>query len=124
MKVGREHVDAYIAAAAPKARPMLRLIRRAIKAGAPRAVEGTSYRMPYYQHHGRLAYFAAFKHHVSFYALGRSTERYAKQVARYRSSKATLQFPLGSKVPEALIRKLVEARAAENEAKARARRRG
>lgn len=115
MKIGKKYVDAYIAAAPPPARPMLRQLRRAIRSSAPKAVEGTSYRMPYYQYFGRLTYFAAFRDHVSLFAWGRPVERYAKDIKKYRSGKSTLRFPLGTKIPVALVKKLVKARAKSNE---------
>ncbi|HEX7077168.1 MAG TPA: DUF1801 domain-containing protein [Candidatus Eisenbacteria bacterium] len=98
---------------------MLRLIRRAVRAAAPRAEERVSYGMPYYTYHGRLAYFAAFREHVSFFFMGSPAlrTRFAASVARYRTSKATLRFPLGTRVPVALIAKLVKARVKENEAR-------
>ena len=117
MKTGKQLVDAYIAAAPPKSRPMLRQLRRVIRSGAPKATERLSYGMPYYAHHGRLVYFAAFTKHVSLFVMGRPMKVYAKQVLPYRSGKATLQFPLGTKLPLALLKRLVAMRVRDNEAK-------
>ena len=64
---GPKAVTAYIAAAPLKVRVMLKQIRAAIKAAAPQAQEKLSYGMPYYSHKGRLAYFAAFRSHVSVF---------------------------------------------------------
>ena len=108
-------VTAYIAAAPPQARVMLRRIRSAIKAAAPRAHEKLSYGMPYYGHNGRLAYFAAFRNHVSVFIPGRVLDAFAQAVAPYRRGKATLQFPIGTKVPVGLIGRLVRARRREND---------
>ena len=112
---GPKAVTAYIAHSPPRARLMLRPIRAAIKAAAPKAVEKLSYGMPYYSHHGRLAYFAAFREHVSVYIPGRVLKTHAKEIAPYWRGKATLQFPIGTKVPVRLIAKLVRARRLENE---------
>ena len=119
MKSGKQQVDAYIIAAPKAAQPMLRQLRRAIRSAVPGASEGISYRMPYYSYHGRLAYFAAHRQHVSLYAWGRATERYASEVAKYQSSKSTLRFPFGTRVPVGLVRKLVKARARANQARER-----
>jgi uncharacterized protein YdhG (YjbR/CyaY superfamily) len=56
---------------------------------------------------------------VSFFFMGSRElrEKLARSVARYRTSKATLRFPLGTRVPVSLIAKLVKARAKENEAR-------
>jgi len=112
-------VSAYIAAAPVETRPMLRQLRRAIRAAAPKAEERISYRMPYYHHHGRLIYFAAYRHHVGLYIMGRSAKSLAAELKPYQTSKATLRFPIGGKIPVTLVKKIVKVRAKENEARAR-----
>ena len=109
-------VEAYIAEAPAKARPMLRLLRRTIRAAAPKAVEKISYRIPYYHYCGRLIYFAAYQHHVSLYVMGRGRRMFAKELKRYKTSEATYQIPIGSAIPVTLVKKVVRARVAENEA--------
>ena len=119
MRIGRQYVDEYITASHRKAQPMLRQLRRAIRASAPKAVEGTSYGMPYYADHGRLVYFAAFANHISLFVPGRIVKDHAAELAKFKTSQATIQFPIGTKVPVTLVRKLVKARARENERKSR-----
>jgi uncharacterized protein YdhG (YjbR/CyaY superfamily) len=114
---GREQVDAYIAAAPRAARPMLRELRRIVRRAAPEAIETLSYRMPYYSHHGRLTYFAAFSKHVSLYAMGKSKKQFAEAMKPYQTSESTLRFPLGTKIPAALVTRLIRARVRELEAK-------
>jgi len=108
-------VAAYIAAAPKAAQPMLRALRRMVRANAPEATEAISYRIPYYSYHGRLIYFAAFSNHVGVYVMGKSKEEFAAEMKPYRKTKATLQIPFGTKVPERLIAKIVKARVRENE---------
>lgn len=115
-----KNVKAYIAAAPLPARSMLKQLRAAVKSAAPKATEGMSYGMPYYSYRGRLIYFAAFKHHIGLYVMGRSQRMYLREAKKYKKTKATLQFPLGTKIPVALVKKLVKARAAENDKMARA----
>jgi len=114
---GARAVAAYISDAPPAARPMLRQLRRIIRAAAPQAVEKLSYGMPYYNHHGRLAYYAAFKRHVSLFAWGSPMKQFAREVKPYRTSTGTLQFRYGTTIPAPLIRKLLKARVKDNEAK-------
>jgi len=109
------NVDEYVAAAPPDARRMLKQLRSAITSVAPEAEERISYSMPYYGHHGRLAYFAAFKNHVSLFIMRLVMKRYAQEVKRYRTSTSTLRFPIGSAIPVALVKKLVKAQVKENE---------
>ncbi|MFA6042227.1 MAG: DUF1801 domain-containing protein [Patescibacteria group bacterium] len=109
-------VSAYIAAAAPQARPMLRQLRKLITSCAPKAVEGLSYHMPYYSYKGRLVYFAAFRDHCSLFpASGSVTKNFAKELTKYKTSKGTIQFPLGKAIPAGLVKKIVKARMQENE---------
>lgn len=114
----RQQVDAYLAAAAPAARPMLRTLRRLIRAAAPKAGEKLSYGMPYYHHQGRLIYFAAFTRHIGLYVMGAAKERFAAEMKPYRTTASTLQFPLGTRIPARLVTKLVKARVSENEIRA------
>ena len=115
---GSKEVDAYIAAAPKAAQPKLRQLRKIIRASAPGATERLSYRMPYYDLHGRLVYFGVHTNHVGLYALGQTAELAAEGLSRYVASKGTLQFPLDEPLPEAEIAKLVKRRVAENEAAA------
>ena len=60
-------VDAYVAKAAPFARPILRKLRAAVHAAGPGAEETVKWGMPFFTVDGRiLCYMAAFKAHVGF----------------------------------------------------------
>lgn len=108
-------VDAYIAAAPKPAQVMLKELRSAIKSVAPTAEEKISYAMPYFGYKGRLIYYSAFKKHIGVYAMGPAMNAYAKEVTPYRTSLSTLQFPIGTKLPIPLIKKLVKAQMKANE---------
>jgi|HubBroStandDraft_3_1064219.scaffolds.fasta_scaffold36610_3 uncharacterized protein YdhG (YjbR/CyaY superfamily) len=108
-----QDVDAYIAAADEAAQPTLRRLREIIRSAVPDAVEKISYGMPYYAYHGRLAYFAAHKHHVGLYALGPAS-RYSAELQRYAAARSTLQFPFGAELPADALRRLVEQQAVDN----------
>ena len=110
-------VLAYIQKAPPDARRMLRQFHEAIRAAAPRAEEKLSYGMPYYSHHGRLIYFSAFRNHVSLFVMADARKRYGKEIKRYQAAKATLRFPIGTRVPVALVKKLVKVQAKANESR-------
>src|SRR5262245_20026966 len=114
-KTGKQQVDDYIAAAPKPAQPMLRQLRRIIKTNAPKAVEKLSYRMPYYDYHGRLTYFSAFTKHVSLFVMNRAKQRFAAEMKPFRTTPTPLRFPLGTKIPAGLVARLVRARARENE---------
>jgi uncharacterized protein YdhG (YjbR/CyaY superfamily) len=115
-ETGKQAVDAYIAAAPKAAQPLLKQLRQTIKAAAPMADERISYGMPYYRFHGHLVYFAIFKDHIGVYPAGQA-ERY-KGLKKYVTGKGTLRFPLDEPLPVDLIKKMVQDRAKESEARA------
>jgi uncharacterized protein YdeI (YjbR/CyaY-like superfamily) len=60
-------VDAYIADAAPFARPILAHLRNVVHAACPEAVEEIKWRMPFFVYRGHnLCHMAGFKAHCAF----------------------------------------------------------
>src|SRR5712692_5859301 len=109
-------VDAYVAAAPKAVQPLLNQLRQVIKTAAPQAKEKISYGMPSYEHHGRLAYFAGYEGHVGLYGVAHVASAHDAGVTKYLESQSTLRFPVGQRLPVALIRQLIKARVTENEA--------
>jgi uncharacterized protein YdhG (YjbR/CyaY superfamily) len=114
-----KNVDAYISAAPKQVQGKLRQIRKIVKSAAPEAEEKISYGMPYYSYKGRLAYFAAFKDHVSLFAMPPVVGELREELRKYQTGKSTIQFPLDQKLPLSLIRMLIEAGVKKNEMKNR-----
>lgn len=115
-----ETIDAYLAALPKDARAALAKLRRTIRTSAPKAVESVTYRIPMFKHRGLLVGFAAFKDHCGFYVMSPAVMRaHAADVAGYELGKGTIRFPAIKPLPVALVRKLVKARVAENEARRR-----
>ena len=113
-------IDEYLAEVPAQARATLQKLRRMIQAAAPQATEKISYRMPAFYYHGPLVAFAAFKEHCSFFPMdSRLIEAHKKDLKSYDTSKGTIRFPIGKPLPAALVTKLVRARIAENERRAR-----
>ena len=108
----------YLRAVPPAPRAALRKLRQTIKAAAPKATELISYGIPAFKHHGVLVYYAAFKDHCSLFGVsGAIVKANKKALAPYKRSKGTIQFTREKPLPAALVRKLVKARIAENEAR-------
>jgi uncharacterized protein YdhG (YjbR/CyaY superfamily) len=109
-------VDAYIAAAPKQVQGKLKEIRKAIKDAAPNALERISYGMPYYHYKGRLAYFSHWKEHIGLYIPTPIVAEHQDELKAYKTTKATIQFPLDKKLPIALVKKLVRARMKKSDA--------
>ena len=105
-------------------RRLLRQLRTTIRAAAPGAAEGFSYRIPGFRVEGRpLVWYAAFTHHCSLYPITDAIQRaHSSALKGYATSKGTVRFPLAEPLPVTLVRRLVRARLAELRA-ARARKR-
>ncbi len=112
-------VEAYLAACPEPHRTTLIKVRKMIRAAAPKeATEGISYGMPAFRYKGGLVGYAAFKEHCSFFPMsGRVVEEFAVELKPYKTSKGTIQFPVDNPLPAALVRRMVKARIAQNEAR-------
>lgn len=107
-------VAAYLAAQPLAARRELAEVRRAIRRALPNAEEVISYGIPAYRVNGRVAiYFAGFTAHYSIYpATAPMVEAFRRELEPYEhNGKGTIRFPLGGRVPVALIGRLAKFRA-------------
>lgn len=119
MQKHQKTIDAYIQAFPPTARGILRRMRTTIRKAAPRATETIRYGIPTFQLHGNLVHFGGFAKHVSFFPAPSAIRAFAKELKPYVTSKGTVQFPLGKKVPYALVARMVAFRVKENLAAAK-----
>ena len=118
--VPAKDVNAYLAAVSQEARVVLEKLRKTIKAAAPKAEEIISYQVPVYKYHGPLVSFAAFKNHCSLYVISKSVmETFSSELKPYVTSGITVHFTAEKPLPAALVKKIVKARIAENELRAK-----
>jgi len=112
-----KNVEEYLAGIPEPARSTLTHIRGVIRSVVPKdATEVISYGMPMFQYNGMLVAYAAFKNHCSLFPTGSGVlDRFEKELAGYRTSKGTIQFPADKPLPDALVKKIVRARVKENE---------
>jgi len=115
-----KNIDDYLARVPEPARTTLGRIRAAIRSAVPRqATETISYRIPAFEYKGILVWFAAFPDHCSFFPTSSGIKRFAEELKGYSTSRGTLRFPIDKPPPLGLIKRMVRARVAENEGKAR-----
>ena len=103
-------VDEYIAAQSAAAQPRLRELREIIRAAVPEAEEVISYGLPTYKLPVSFVSFGAAKRHCALY--GSAMDAFPVELRGFATSKGTVRFPLDQPIPEALVQKLVVAKAA------------
>lgn len=101
------NIDEYIGAQPEDVQPLLQRIRETIRAAAPEATEKISWQMPTFWLGENLIHFAAFKRHIGLYPGGEATGIFAERLAGYKTSKGTIQLPLGKQIDYELITDIV-----------------
>ncbi len=115
MRRAAPNIDAYIAEFPGEVAAKLQEIRKLVKDLAPEAEETISYGIPTFKLNGPLVYFAGFKHHIGFYPGGPdSIVEFRNELAQYKTSKGTVQFPLDQPLPTKLLTKIVTFRIQQN----------
>jgi len=119
LNVAPKSVDEYLAGIPEPARSTLNKVRAAIRSVVPaEATEAISYRIPAFRYKGPLVGFAAFSNHCSFFPMSSSViEAFKNELKDFHTSKGTIRFPVDKPLSAALVKKLVKARIAQNEAK-------
>jgi uncharacterized protein YdhG (YjbR/CyaY superfamily) len=113
-------VDAYIEALPADRRVGVETLRKTIRAAASEASESIAYAMPAFRtRDGQfLVSYAGFKRHYSLFpASAAVVEALGGAIRPYLAGKGTIQFPVGSPIPTALVSKVVVARLAEIKAR-------
>jgi uncharacterized protein YdhG (YjbR/CyaY superfamily) len=111
-----ETIDDYLAGVDDDKRAPLERLRKTIKAIVPRAEECISYQMPAFRLDGRvLVWFGAGANHCAFYPGGLVSD-FEQELGDYEISKGTIRFQPDHPLPAALVRKLIKARIARDEA--------
>ena len=124
MKRDPKTIDEYLAGVNADHREALQKIRETVHAVAPNAEECISYGIPAFRLNGRsLVFFGAWANHCAFYPGSSTTlKKFRNELRNFQTSKGTLRFSPDKPVPVALVKKLLKARIAENNARAKKRR--
>ncbi|MBN9417316.1 hypothetical protein ABS71_19640 [bacterium SCN 62-11] len=109
MKKAALDFDDYFKDFPSEVRQRLETMRATIGAVVPEATEAISYAIPTYRLKGKnLVHFAGYARHVGFYPGSRSLEAFATELADYKTSKGTVQFPHDRPLPLELLTRMVE----------------
>jgi uncharacterized protein YdhG (YjbR/CyaY superfamily) len=112
-----ETIDEYIASFSEDVRDILEKLRQIIKESAPDAKETMVYGIPTFRLKCNLVHFAAFKNHIGFYPTPSAIEAFKEELAPYKQSKGTIQFPLNKPIPFDLVKRIVRFRIEQNQSK-------
>ncbi len=92
-------------------------LRETIRRAAPDATEAISYLMPTFKYRGRnLVHFAGYERHIGFYP-GGIIDRWRDELSGFKTGRGSVQFPHDRPLPLALVRRIVRARIADEDAR-------
>jgi uncharacterized protein YdhG (YjbR/CyaY superfamily) len=109
--------EEYIDDAPKEAQKRLREMRACLLKAAPGAAESLKWSVPAMSYKRILFTYAAFKNHISLFPTPAAIKAFAEDLAEYRTSSSTIQFPLEKPLPVAVIRKIAIFRVKECEEK-------
>jgi len=117
MSDAKRQIDEILASLPEEQRAALQTLRETIQAAAPEAVEVISYGMPAFKLHRPLVGYAAHKDHCGFYPMSPAViEALKDDLKGFSTSKGTIRFTTDKPLPEALVKKIVQARINEIDA--------
>lgn len=102
-------IDEYLAAnATPAQKARLERVRDIVKQIVPESEETISYGVPTLKYKKKnLIHFGAFKDHMSIFPASDEMIKEIGELAKFRTSKGTLQFTEDNPIPEPTIKKIV-----------------
>ena len=107
-------IDQYILLYPVEIQERMECLRKVINEEASGSIERISYGMPTFALHGNICHFAAFKNHIGFFPGSSGVAEFMPELAGYKTSKGTIQFPYTKEIPFELVRRIVVFRLAEN----------
>ena len=110
-------IDAYINTFPGDVQEILQKMRMTIHKAAPKAEEAVKYGIPTFVLNGNLVHFGGFKNHIGFFPGSAGVKNFQKELAKFKTSKGTIQFQLDKPIPYALVTKITKFRIKENLAK-------
>ena len=96
-------IDEYISDFPSNVQERLRRVRATIRKAAPQSEEAIKYAIPTFILNGNLIHFAGYQNHIGLYPGSRPIAEFKDELAKYHTSKGTVQFPHNKALPLALI---------------------
>lgn len=104
----------YISLHPKPVRAKLREMRALIAAAAPGSRQELKWGLPAFSQDRILVIFGGFKKHIGFFPTPSAIRAFRKDLAGYKVSSATIQFPLDKPLPKTLIRRITKFRVKES----------
>lgn len=117
MSKENNEIDNYISTFPKEVQVKLNELRVLIKSLVPEATEKISYQMPTFYLDGNLVHFAGYKNHIGFYPTPSGITAFEDELKPYKYAKGSARFPINEPLPMELIKKIVQYRVEETEAK-------
>jgi uncharacterized protein YdhG (YjbR/CyaY superfamily) len=113
--MGSQQVDAYLDALPEPQQSTVRTVHATLERLLPGAEQVIAYGVPVFKVEGvGVAGVGAYRDHCTYVPMsGAITAELADELAAYSTTKGAVRFPADESLPEALVRRLVEARQAE-----------
>lgn len=113
-----KNVEEYLASVPKPALSTFTRLRAAVQSAVPaEATEVISYGIPAFKRKRVLVWFAAFSNHCSLFPTAAVIEYFKNELKAFSTSKGTIHFPTDKPLPTSLIKKIVKARVALDQAK-------
>jgi uncharacterized protein YdhG (YjbR/CyaY superfamily) len=105
-------IDAYLETVEPAKRNALERIRTLAKKAVPEADEAISYGMPTLRFRGKpFLGFDAHARHIGIYPFsGHVVESLKDELRAYKTTKGAIRIPLGTPIPEHILRAVIDCR--------------
>ena len=118
-------IDEYLANVKSDHRRTLQELRQTIQTAVPKAEECISYGIPGFRLNRRiLVFFGAWANHCAFYPGTAATlKNFRNELRNFQTSRGTIRFSPAKSLPVALVKKLVKRGIAENNDRAKEKRR-
>lgn len=102
-------IDKYFTGLEPAQQIELQKVRAYIRTLVPEVTEGISYGMPVFKYKTKyLIGYAGFKDHMSVFPGSEAVDILKDKLVGYKISKGTVQFTEDMKIPESLLKEIVE----------------
>jgi len=105
-----ETIETYISKKSELHQTRLQELLTILRESAPNAEESLKWNKPALSYQTILFIFSAHKHHISLHPTPAAVTAFSADLSEYKTSQNTIQFPLNTPIPKALVMKIAQYR--------------